>query len=129
MKCPKCQSSSIRTERRPDGNSVCSECGHSWRTGDPAMGVDPVPGGDAGGSILVQKPPTTDPMHLAYHKPEPEDLPKIQTIRLMYRALVETVMAKCPQGRERQIALTKIEESCMFAIKSIVMQRPVDPAG
>ena len=30
MKCPKCKSKDIATERRPNGNNVCLTCHHKW---------------------------------------------------------------------------------------------------
>lgn len=33
MKCPKCGSNNIRTERRPNGFNWCNECGHQWQSG------------------------------------------------------------------------------------------------
>lgn len=31
MKCPKCGSEKVSTERRIDGMNSCRDCGHSWR--------------------------------------------------------------------------------------------------
>lgn len=33
-KCPKCESSNIQTERRPDGFHHCMYCRHSWKIGE-----------------------------------------------------------------------------------------------
>jgi transcription initiation factor TFIIIB Brf1 subunit/transcription initiation factor TFIIB len=34
MKCPKCRSTNISTERRPDGNSDCIDCGYGSQTSE-----------------------------------------------------------------------------------------------
>ena len=32
-KCPKCNSKNVATERRPDGDSCCRDCGYFSKTG------------------------------------------------------------------------------------------------
>jgi hypothetical protein len=44
---------------------------------------------------------------------------RIQAIRDAYADLAETVALKCLSERELALAMTKLEESCMWAIKSI----------
>lgn len=34
IKCPKCGSSNIQTERRPDGFHHCMDCQHRWKMGE-----------------------------------------------------------------------------------------------
>ena len=34
LKCPKCGSNNILTERRPDGFHCCLECQHRWKIGE-----------------------------------------------------------------------------------------------
>ena len=43
----------------------------------------------------------------------------IESLRVYYATLAEIVEERCPNSRERSIALTELENSCMWAIKSI----------
>ena len=44
---------------------------------------------------------------------------KIERMREYYAELAELVVSNCLSEREQALALTKLEESCMWAIKSI----------
>ena len=44
---------------------------------------------------------------------------RIQAIREAYADLAVLVVLKCLTPREQALALTKLEESCMWAIKSV----------
>lgn len=61
----------------------------------------------------------------AYHKPSSDGLAKINAIRQAYsvtKALLETL---CPPSRQLSIALTELETSAMWAIKSVVFNDPL----
>lgn len=30
LKCPKCGSTNVARERRPNGNDICQDCNHTW---------------------------------------------------------------------------------------------------
>ena len=60
----------------------------------------------------------------AYHKPSPEGLAKITFLREEFSALYNTIVANTPKSREQALALTKLEEMAMWAIKAVVCNDP-----
>ena len=56
----------------------------------------------------------------AYHKPSEDGLKKITTIREAYSVLKASIEDLAPPSRERSVALTELETSAMWAIKSVV---------
>lgn len=59
----------------------------------------------------------------AYHKPSDEVKAKIREIREAYSGLY-TLLFALEATRERSLAMTKLEESAMWAIKSVVANDP-----
>ena len=55
-----------------------------------------------------------------YHKPSQSDADSIALLRADCKGLAEAVDRLCPDGREKSIALTKIEEVSMWANAAIV---------
>jgi hypothetical protein len=60
----------------------------------------------------------------AYHKPSPEGLATITFLREEFSALHATIKANTPTSREQALALTKLEEMAMWAIKAVVCNDP-----
>jgi hypothetical protein len=60
----------------------------------------------------------------AYHKPSPAGLAIIKTIRNAFSQLHETLDTLCPNSREKSVALTNLETTAMWAIKSVVCNDP-----
>ncbi len=60
----------------------------------------------------------------AFHKPSPESLAKITSIREAFSALNTLIENNSPASRERSIALTELETAAMWAIKSVVFNDP-----
>lgn len=60
----------------------------------------------------------------AYHKPSQEGLDKITQLREAYSSLHDLIEATAPYTRERSVALTELETSAMWAIKSVVINDP-----
>lgn len=60
----------------------------------------------------------------AYHKPSDSGISIIQELREAYSALHERIEMLCPPSRERAVALTNLEESAMWSIKSVVCNDP-----
>lgn len=58
----------------------------------------------------------------SYHPPHPENAAKFVAMRDEGRKMAELVMQHCPVSRERDIALTKIEEAIMWANAAIARQ-------
>jgi hypothetical protein len=56
----------------------------------------------------------------AFHKPSPESLLFVTTLREAFSSLHTLIETTCPPSRERSVALTELETSAMWAIKSIV---------
>lgn len=54
-----------------------------------------------------------------YHKPKQGQLEKYEQIRDLARAYAKLIIKYCPDNRERSLAITKIEESVMWANAAI----------
>jgi hypothetical protein len=67
----------------------------------------------------------------AYHVPGPSGVEKIATLRKAFSDLHVLIEKLAPTSRERSVALTNLETTAMWAIKSIVCNDPeskvVDP--
>lgn len=55
-----------------------------------------------------------------YRRPTDQQIVDIQAIRDECRALYEIILGIVPPGRERSLAITKLEEVSMWANKAIV---------
>jgi hypothetical protein len=60
----------------------------------------------------------------AYHKPGAAATEKIRELRNQFSALHDFVANKCPDSREKSVALTNLETAAMWAIKSVVCNDP-----
>lgn len=60
----------------------------------------------------------------AYHKPSPDGLSKINQLRLVFSEAERLIQEVCPNGRQKSIAITKNEETAMWAIKAVVFNDP-----
>lgn len=62
-----------------------------------------------------------------YHKPNDEEIGRIEAVRMAYLTLMEAVIANTKpgniSGRYQALAMTALEESAMWATKSIVFER------
>jgi hypothetical protein len=66
-----------------------------------------------------------------YHKPSPEGLEKIKTIREAYSTLHNVLKEYGTPSRELAVAFTHLETSAMWGIKAVVCNDPaseVDPS-
>ena len=57
--------------------------------------------------------------NFSYHAPKPGQPEKYEIIRSTAKCLAELVNEACPESREKSLALTKLEESVMWANASI----------
>jgi hypothetical protein len=53
--------------------------------------------------------------------PSPEAIERIEQVREWGKALGTAIIAACPDTRERSLALTHLEETVMWAVKSLVL--------
>lgn len=60
----------------------------------------------------------------AYHKPGNDGIVKITTIREAFSTLSDLIESTCPASREKSVALTNLETTAMWAIKSVVCNDP-----
>lgn len=60
----------------------------------------------------------------AYHKPSSNGLATIAGLRKAFSDLHDAILATCPDSRERSVALTNLETTAMWAIKSVVCNDP-----
>lgn len=60
----------------------------------------------------------------AYHIPSASGLEAINALRHVFSDLKHVIEAHCPPSRERSVALTELETSAMWAIKSVVFNDP-----
>lgn len=54
-----------------------------------------------------------------FHPASDEQQVRYQTIRTMHKDIALSLMRFCPPSRERSLALTQLEQSMMWAVKSI----------
>lgn len=59
---------------------------------------------------------------LTNHTPSPEQINRIEKLREIGHAYGVSIIEDTPQSRAQSIALTKLEESVMWAVKAIVLE-------
>jgi hypothetical protein len=57
--------------------------------------------------------------NFTYHAPKGNQLERYETIREKARQLARKINEDCPDSREKSLAITKLEESVMWANASI----------
>jgi len=57
--------------------------------------------------------------NFTYHKPFGTQTERYEELREMAKGLAMTYLEHCPESRERSLALTKLEESVMWANAAI----------
>lgn len=57
-----------------------------------------------------------------YHAPKAEQIPKYNLLRDAARSFALLISETCPEGREKSLAITKIEESVMWANAAIARE-------
>lgn len=62
-----------------------------------------------------------------YHAPTPEAIPKFGTLRAAAHDLASLVNELAPDGREKSLAITAIEEAVMWANAAIARDLPAAP--
>lgn len=55
-----------------------------------------------------------------YQRPTPEQVQQIETVREALKQVHDTIVGTLPPSRERSLAITKLEETSMWANKAIV---------
>jgi hypothetical protein len=60
----------------------------------------------------------------AYHKPSTDGMARITELREMFSTVEETLKRVCPPSRQLSVAITKNEETAMWAIKAVVFNDP-----
>lgn len=60
----------------------------------------------------------------AYHRPSPAGLDKITELRELFSHVEQRLQAICPESRQRSIAITNNEQTCMWSIKAVVVNDP-----
>jgi hypothetical protein len=63
---------------------------------------------------------------LTNHTPTPEEVEVIERIRERAKDVARLIIDKLPPSRERSLALTHLEDSTMWAVKAVVLQRFVE---
>ena len=63
---------------------------------------------------------------LTNHTPTPEQVNRIERVREVGYAFGVSIVEDTPQSRAQSIALTKLEEAVMWAVKAIVLEDPED---
>jgi len=54
-----------------------------------------------------------------YHPPKPEMVGRYQALRELARRLAVGIEELCPEGREKSLAVTRVEEAVMWANAAI----------
>lgn len=55
-------------------------------------------------------------------KPTNDQLKRIENVRNIYKCILSSLYKHCKQSRELSIALDNLENSLMYAVKSIVLE-------
>lgn len=63
------------------------------------------------------------PNPFAYYKPSDLTQKKIKDVRDAY-TFIHQLLLSLPESRERSVAITELETSCMWAIKGLVINDP-----
>lgn len=62
-----------------------------------------------------------------FHSPDMEGTSKMRAIRRHTRALAEAIDQLCPEGAEKETAITSLQTVMMQANSAIVQAYPLDP--
>lgn len=57
-----------------------------------------------------------------YHKPNEDQITSITAIREQCKTTAETINFRCPESREKSVAITKVEEAMMWANAAIARE-------
>ncbi len=60
----------------------------------------------------------------AHHKPGAAGLAKITRLREAFSSVASLCDELCPESREAAVAITRLEEGAMWAIKAVVVNDP-----
>ena len=61
----------------------------------------------------------------AYHKPSNDGHARINRLREAFSLVERAIQDNCPDSRQKSIAITKNEETAMWAIKAVVFNDPL----
>lgn len=62
-------------------------------------------------------------------RPSDRTVVQIEELRRFAKGFGDTIFAHCPSTRERSLAITHLEETVMWAVKSLVMAQPDEPTN
>lgn len=62
---------------------------------------------------------------LTNHTPHHDQTNRIEAIREAAKTLAYEIAHYCPNSRERSLAVTHLEETVMWAVKSVVLEVPM----
>lgn len=65
----------------------------------------------------------------AYHKPSADGLIRITALRDEFSRVKRAIEEKCPESRQRAVAITELETAAMWAIKAVVFNDPESEVG
>ena len=60
----------------------------------------------------------------AYHKPSEDGMEKLNRLRAHFSETERLINEICPNSRHKSVAITKNEETAMWAIKAVVFNDP-----
>lgn len=107
MKCPDCKSTNIVTERSPDGESFCRDCGKRWSNRD---NVNPL------SATADRSQDAAEPIFKYFHY---QHLPeKLQGISKPFHDLALALIQGLPKNAERSTALRKLLEAKDCAVRA-----------
>lgn len=67
---------------------------------------------------LTNHPPVSDAVVVTFER-----------IRQAAKALGAEILNECPESRERSLAITKLEETVMWAVKAVACHQEEEPGG
>ena len=64
-----------------------------------------------------------------YHKPDADKVKRHEAVREAARVFAHAIDTLCPNGREKSLAITHVEDSMMWANAAIARQRKLPSLG
>lgn len=60
---------------------------------------------------------------LTNHPPTPEQVERMERLRDHAKGFAHELINSCPPGRELSVALTSVEQACMYGVAAIARER------
>lgn len=104
--CPRCKSTNIVTERSPDGESYCRDCGRKWYNRDS---INPL------SATADRSQDSVEPILKYFHYEHLSE--KLKSVSKPFHDLAHKMIAELPRNAERSAGLRKLLEAKDCAVR------------